>query len=67
MERIEAGGGEITLEQILHAYSQMGGRLTVTELPPHQENGGHKRKEKSEGHGMNAEKLDAPEAANNAR
>ena len=46
VERIEAGGGEITLEQILHAYSEMGGRLAITELPQ-QENGGHKRRKKA--------------------
>jgi ribosome-binding protein aMBF1 (putative translation factor) len=47
VERLEAGGGEITLEQILHAYSEMGGRLAITELPPHQENGAPKRRIKA--------------------
>ena len=39
VDRIEYGAGDITLEQILHAYSALGGRLAITELPPHAGNG----------------------------
>jgi ribosome-binding protein aMBF1 (putative translation factor) len=35
VERMEGGGGEITLEQILHAYSALGGRIVINEIAPH--------------------------------
>jgi ribosome-binding protein aMBF1 (putative translation factor) len=47
LDRIEWGGGEITFEQILHAYSALGGRLAITELPPHSDNGAKPAKKKA--------------------
>jgi ribosome-binding protein aMBF1 (putative translation factor) len=44
VDRMEWGGGEITLEQVVHAYAAMGGRLAITELPPHPVNGKVKKK-----------------------
>jgi ribosome-binding protein aMBF1 (putative translation factor) len=42
--KIEIGNYDVTLEQMLHAYAVMGGRLTITELPPHPVNGKVKKK-----------------------
>jgi ribosome-binding protein aMBF1 (putative translation factor) len=39
IDKIEYGAGDITLEQMLGAYSALGGRLTIKELPPHSGNG----------------------------
>jgi DNA-binding XRE family transcriptional regulator len=47
VDRMEHGGGEITLEQLVHAYAAMGGRLAITELPPHSVNGAVRRKGKA--------------------
>jgi ribosome-binding protein aMBF1 (putative translation factor) len=47
VDRMENGGGEITLEQLVHAYAAMGGRLGITELPPHSVNGAVKKKGKA--------------------
>jgi DNA-binding XRE family transcriptional regulator len=47
VDRMERGGGEITLEQLVHAYAAMGGRLAITELPPHSVNGTIKKKGKA--------------------
>ncbi|MSU77013.1 MAG: helix-turn-helix domain-containing protein [Gemmataceae bacterium] len=37
--KIEFGNYDVPLEQVLHAYSALGGRLAFTELPPHSSNG----------------------------
>ena len=50
LSRLEMGMWEIPLEQILHAYLALGGRLAITELPPQSGNGvknGAKRKKKA--------------------
>jgi DNA-binding XRE family transcriptional regulator len=51
VDRMESGGGEITLEQLVHAYAAMGGRLAITELPPHSVNGAVKKKGKARAKG----------------
>ncbi len=37
--KIEFGNFDVSLEQVLRAYSALGGRLALTELPPHSSNG----------------------------
>lgn len=39
--KIEFGSFDVPLEQVLHAYSSLGGRIGFTELPPHSTNGVH--------------------------
>ena len=41
LARIELGNWDVSLEQILHAYSAMGGRIAITELPAHTTSGGN--------------------------
>jgi ribosome-binding protein aMBF1 (putative translation factor) len=38
-DKIEWGEWRIPLEELLHAYTALGGRLTIKELPPHSGNG----------------------------
>lgn len=45
--KIEFGNYDVTLEQMLHAYAVMGGRLTITELTPHLVNGKVKKKSRA--------------------
>jgi DNA-binding XRE family transcriptional regulator len=46
LAKIELGNFDVPLEQILHAYSALGGRLAITELPPHAGNGAMAGKKK---------------------
>ena len=39
LAKIELGNFDVPLEEILRAYSALGGRLAITELPPHSGNG----------------------------
>jgi hypothetical protein len=52
---IEWGSPGVSLEQILNAYAVMGGRVAITELPPHTGNGAKKGtlkgKKKNKAHG----------------
>jgi ribosome-binding protein aMBF1 (putative translation factor) len=47
LRRLELGMWEIPLEQILRAYSSLGGRLAITELPTHSSNGAKTKKKKT--------------------
>ncbi len=42
--KIEFGNFDIPLEQVLHAYTTLGGRFAITELPPRSVNGKVKKK-----------------------
>jgi ribosome-binding protein aMBF1 (putative translation factor) len=44
--KIEWGDGDISLDEMLRAYSALGGRLAIKELPPHSANGAKPRKKK---------------------
>ena len=52
--KIEWGSPGVSLEQILNAFAVMGGRVAITELPPHSGNGAKngtlKGKKKSKAH-----------------
>jgi predicted transcriptional regulator len=39
LAKIELGNWDVSLEEILHAYSALGGRIAVRELPAHSTNG----------------------------
>src|SRR5437870_882182 len=39
LNRLEMGMPEFTIEQMLNAYSALGGRIGITELPPYASNG----------------------------
>jgi ribosome-binding protein aMBF1 (putative translation factor) len=39
LNRLEMGMPEIPIEQMLSAYSALGGRIGITELPPYSSNG----------------------------
>ncbi len=38
-DKIEFGNFDVPLDQVLHAYSSLGGRIAFSELPPHSTNG----------------------------
>jgi predicted transcriptional regulator len=45
--KIESGHSCVPIEQMLKAYSALGGRFAITELPPHAVNGTVKKKTKA--------------------
>ncbi len=46
-DKIEFGNFDVPLEQVLHAYSALGGRIGFTELPSHSSNGTKEKRKKA--------------------